>query len=362
MATASSATRPRPQVTEISPRPGEADLSVDLQRFARGPVMPDVRQLSQVSNWQSAATIAVQWGLILAAGMAAVCVGTWWSYLLAMIVIGSRQLALGVLVHDGTHYLLFTHRKVNDMVCDLFCAFPVGLSTSLYRKTHLAHHRFTNTSDDPDWVVMQRDDDFHFPKTPREALGLLVRSSLGLNLYKMKNLMVNWSPSTNLFKPINEDFPLRARVAFVLSTALVYLAAIASGYWWQALLLYGVPALTVFHFFNQVRLTAEHIGAPGTHELNATRTVIPTRLERFLIAPLGVNFHLEHHLFPSVPWRNLSRLHRRLMEEPEFRAQAHITRSYLGPRKGLVGELLMPGDAAAESVRLAHDAAPGTAK
>lgn len=329
---------------------GQAELVGPLPRFSRGRHVDEVRRLSQVSNWWSAFTIARQWVVILAAATAAVWVGTWWSYLCGALVIGSRQQALGVLVHDGTHYLLFTNRFWNDLICDLTCAFPVGLSTSLYRKTHLRHHRYTNTENDPDWVLQQADEDFRFPKTPREAWALFLKSLFGLNLHKMKNVLVHWSPGANLFTPLGRDFPLTNRVAFVLSTAAVYAVLISTGWWLPALWLYALPALTLFHFFNRMRATAEHICTPGTHELNATRTVLASPLEKLLIAPCGVHYHLEHHLFPSVPCRNLGRLHEQLMHDDEFRSQAHLTRSYFGVRRGLLGELLRhPGDASAEA-------------
>ncbi|MBW3599736.1 MAG: fatty acid desaturase, partial [Planctomycetes bacterium] len=101
---------------------------------------------------------------------------------------------------------------------------------------------------------------------------------------------------------------------------------------------------TLMNLFNRLRATAEHVGAPWTHELNSTRTVVPTWLERLTIAPMNVSYHLEHHLFPSVPGPNLDKLHRLLMEDESFREHAHITRGYTG----VVRELMTPkvsGDA-----------------
>ena len=73
--------------------------------------------------------------------------------MLAAAIIGSRQQALGILVHDATHYLLYKNRTVNDIVSDLCCGFPVNISTTLYRSTHFRHHRFANTEQDPDLVL-----------------------------------------------------------------------------------------------------------------------------------------------------------------------------------------------------------------
>ena len=59
---------------------------------------------------------------------------------------------------------------------------------------------------------------------------------------------------------------------------------------------------------------------------------------------MNINYHLEHHLFPSVPGRNLGRLHRVLMEDPEYRSSAHITHSYFGLKQGVIAELIVPED------------------
>lgn len=336
-----SRTRPSPLSEETSTSSG-AEFSLRLPRFSRAIVMDDVRRLSHVSNLRSALIIAWQWIVIFTAGYAAVHFGHWLGFVLAGIVISGRQQALGVLMHDGAHYLLFTNRALNDIASDLFLAFPMGLSTTLYRSTHFQHHRFTNTSDDPDTVLQQADSDWHWPKSRREGIWLILRSLFGLNLHRTIKAFQTWSPSTNLFRPLSDAYPLRARLVFVLSTPLVFWAVLTTGLWYWAIWLWLIPALTLTNLTSRVRSTAEHILAPSTHELNATRTVLPTWLERLTVAPLGINYHIEHHLFPSVPGPNLAELHGRLMQEEEFRTRAHITRGYAHPGHGVLGELTHP--------------------
>jgi fatty acid desaturase len=48
------------------------------------------------------------------------------------------------------------------------------------------------------------------------------------------------------------------------------------------------------------------------------------------VAPKNVNFHIEHHFYPSVPFYRLPQLHRTLMSKAEFKDSVHVTRSYLG--------------------------------
>ena len=77
--------------------------------------------------------------------------------------------------------------------------------------------------------------------------------------------------------------------------------------------LYAVPGLFWASFVNRVRLTAEHGGVEMTKELDTTRTIIPSWFDRLIVAPVGVSYHLEDHIFPFVPGHRLAELHRRLM-------------------------------------------------
>lgn len=317
------------------------EFAASLERYPRKHVTAEVRRLSQVNGWRTTGLLVLHWSIVLLAGWAAVASGHWAVYALAMVVIATRQQALGVMLHDATHYLLYKNRTVNDVVSDLFVAFPLGMSTDLYRATHFRHHRYTNTEDDPDLRYQRKDADWYdWPKTRLGCAWVVVKSLLGLNVHKAHEPYKMWSPWMNILRPLDGKprYPLRARVLLVLSTAAFYAAIIGSGLIIPALLLWAVPGLTIMNLFNRLRATAEHLHTPSTHELNATRTVIPTWFERLSIAPMNVSYHLEHHLFPSVPGPNLAKLHRVLMQDEEFRTKAHLTHSYVG----LLRELMTP--------------------
>ena len=98
-----------------------------------------------------------------------------------------------------------------------------------------------------------------------------------------------------------------------------------------------VPYLSTFFMFQYIRSVAEHYGELSyDHLLSSTRSVKPNLIERFFIAPHQVGFHLEHHLYPGVPFYNLPKLHELLMQEEEYQEKAHITKGYLS---GLMNEL-----------------------
>lgn len=86
---------------------------------------------------------------------------------LGVSLIGAGQHRLAGLGHEGAHYILLKHRKLNELVSDWFCMFPLFATTEQYRQIHLGHHEYTN-----DW---ERDPELlnlgetrmmnHFPMT-----------------------------------------------------------------------------------------------------------------------------------------------------------------------------------------------------
>jgi fatty acid desaturase len=78
----------------------------------------------------------------------------WWNIpvtIAAIVLVGAGQHQLSGLAHEGSHYILFRSRILNDLACDLLCMFPLFASIYHYRLQHLAHHQFVNDPDrDPD--------------------------------------------------------------------------------------------------------------------------------------------------------------------------------------------------------------------
>ena len=69
-------------------------------------------------------------------------------YLLAVMVIGSRQHALLILGHDASHYRYLPTRWQNDLFANLLLMWPTFASVEGFRKFHGTHHQFTNLPGD----------------------------------------------------------------------------------------------------------------------------------------------------------------------------------------------------------------------
>jgi len=312
------------------------------QVFDKGKYGKLVRELSRVSVWRTLWAIGVQWAVIVAAFGAAIWSGHWAVYILAAIVVTTRQHAMGILIHDACHYRLFPNRKLNDLLSDLLVGFHMGMSTSLYRKWHYPHHRYVNTDRDPEWLGEQTDPDtWSFPKTKMDMVRVFAKDIFGLNIIKMAAIMGIWSPWSRLFISSKDPagIPVREKVSLIFFAVVVGYALMHFDLMIPYLLLWMLPSLTLLNVVFKFRSYAEHKVVRNKNELSDSRTVSPSLLERFFIAPLHVSRHLEHHLFPSVPFFNLGRLHRELMKDPVFRAEAHHTQEYLDPHRGVLAEL-----------------------
>lgn len=309
-------------------------------RYSRRGTLALIRQLSVVDNRRNALLLALQWVIIVGSGAVAIHVDRIPVYLLAGLIIGTRIQCLAVMMHDACHGMLFSNRRINDFIGDIFVSYPLMMSIHLYRANHMVHHRHTNTMRDYDYRVQRKDKDQHFPKSRRAMAWLLVRSMFGLNYYRVARAGRIWAPIANFHNPgrFGYDYRLALRIRYVVWAVLVYGLILWTPFRWQILGLFMIPLLIWANLFNRIRATAEHNGVADEQELNGTRTVIPTLLDRFLIAPLNVSYHLEHHLFPSVPWHNLRRLHAHLMTDPAYAADAHITHGYAG----VIRELTLP--------------------
>jgi fatty acid desaturase len=286
-----------------------------------------VKQLSQLRPFVSSAHIALEWSLMLAAAI--VCWRFWHPalYVLTVAFIGARQHALIVLAHDAAHWRLFRTRAINDWVGELLLAWPFVLFTmQAYRRNHLPHHRHINTDRDPDWVRKQ-DSEWRFPMTRLKLARLLILDVLGVGFVKFvivaTKLPRSAASDTNRGNAFNVG-----RLVFLIAGAVTISV---SQLWIPFLLFWVLPYITWMQLCFHVRSIAEHFAIRGRTGIYAqTRTVLPTWLERVFILPKNASYHLEHHLFPSVPFYRLPELHRQLMNEPSYRESAHITRGYLG--------------------------------
>ncbi len=259
-------------------------------------------QLSARSSWIGLALVAACWGLIIAAGALFVLWPNPLSYVLAVMLIGARQLGLAILMHDAAHGALHPNQKLNDWVGEWLCAAPVGARLESYRAYHLKHHRYTEQPEDPDLALSAP-----FPISRASFWRKVVRDLTGQTFLKQRG--------AQLFGGRKPGEGVNASThRFLLTNAILFAGLALAGYWWAYPALWIVPMATWLPLVTRLRNIAEHACVrAGDDPFTHARTTYANLFERLLIAPYWVHFHAEHHVFMHVPCYRLERMHKVLM-------------------------------------------------
>jgi fatty acid desaturase len=306
----------------------------------------DVRELATLSRFRLIFALGRQWAVIAAAVVVAAYFGSPWAYVPVIFVIASRQHALGIIMHDATHYRLFKNRTANDLVSDWFCAFPTGLSTQGYREEHLEHHRHTGSTDDPYFVMFQGDTVWSWPKSRFQAARVLLADVSGWNTLRSMRMQLPWTALGQWLRHRRDSLGprcLRDLISYAVFWGVTATLLTLCGGWKLFLLCWFVPGMTFYQLFVRLRWISEHPFDQTVAAGYETRHVEGTWLERLTIAPLNINYHIAHHLFPGVPFYRLPAVHERLLQCPAYREQADRYRDYLGENESVRAELVTTG-------------------
>lgn len=231
---------------------------------------------------------------------------TWFSWVSIVCL-----LAYGVLYgsagdsrwHEAGHGTAFKTRWMNEVVYQIAC-FTMMRNPTVWRWSHARHHT--------DTIVVGRDPEILAQRPPR--LGLLVLNLIGLvdvrlALVAMARYLVGRLTADERDFIPDSEVPKVRRVAWIwLGIYLVVTAlTIATGSIIPFLLiglprLYGCWHMVICGFIQHLGL-AEDV---TDHRLN-TRTCYMNPVSRFVY--WNMNYHVEHHMFPLVPYHRLAELH-----------------------------------------------------
>ncbi|MBW2509669.1 MAG: fatty acid desaturase, partial [Deltaproteobacteria bacterium] len=120
-----------------------------LERFSAD----EIRELRIIEDRRAWLTLMVDYGLIAAAMALVAHLPNVLSVVLALFIIGTRQLGLAVVMHESAHHTLFRNRWLNDFAGNWLAGYPIYLSADMYRAHHLEHHAKTWTEGDPDLAL-----------------------------------------------------------------------------------------------------------------------------------------------------------------------------------------------------------------
>jgi fatty acid desaturase len=223
--------------TDVMTTPSLADAAFKSR-------LQDLRRTDNLTNWFYVARTYLYLALVLGLTVwffeahESWGLSWWWNVpvaLGAIVLVGAGQHQLSGLAHEGSHYILFRNRILNDLVSDLLCMFPLFASIYHYRLQHLAHHQFVNDPDrDPD--VSQLRTSGHwlgFPLPKRSFLVALVKQLWPLRLIRFMRVRAKYNATGTDSTPylIKGLKPSKAAVLVGIAYLLAMLGSLASLYY-----------------------------------------------------------------------------------------------------------------------------------
>jgi len=278
-----------------------------------------IQRLTRRSPWRATLPILLDFAVIALA--LSVALAYWFSLpvtILCVLIIGVKQHALFVIAHDAAHYLLYDNRRINDLVGRV-CATVQGLSMCTYRVIHRLHHNNLYGELDPDTALHGG-----YPRGKWYLIRKLLKDLSGLTAWKTYAYFLGGAPALNTrtnvaLRPLDDTSPKLKGEArndrnVVIVFHLVMLGVFAwSGYLLQYLVLWILPLVTVVQAILRLRAISEHGATTDfSSPLTAARTNVAPAWLAWLIFPHHVNYHIEHHLYASVPHYHLRELHREM--------------------------------------------------
>jgi len=272
----------------------------------------DWEALSHRSSWKGLALVAHCWAVIILSGALFVIWPNPLTYIVAVVLIGGRQLGLAILMHDAAHGCIHPNLKVNDWVGQWLCGAPTNAALDRYRSYHLQHHKYAQQAEDPDLGLSAP-----FPITRDSLRRKIVRDLTGQTFYKQRikptiDAFRQGQPFGKTFKAVVEFWS-----PFLITNAVMLGVLTAAGLWWAWFALWLVPMATWYPLITRLRNIAEHalIAKNEADPLRHARTTHANWLERAVLAPYWVNYHCEHHMFMHLPCWSLPKAHKLLEKQ-----------------------------------------------
>ena len=279
----------------------------DAEWYASNIPRPRMKELMQRRNGPAIRdTLLWLAGLVVSGTLGYLNWGTWWAlpcFFVYGVLYGSTSDSRW---HESVHRTAFRTVWLNDVLYEI-ASFMVFRESVSWRWSHTRHHT--------DTIIVGRDPEIAVPRPP-DLLGVAMaffslRSAPKEFVRMLKHCLGHLTPAELTYIPESEHHKVfrNARI-YVLIYAAVIAAAIATHSILPLLYLglpsfYGAWLMVVFGLTQHAGLAEDVLD----HRLNC-RTVYMNPLFRFLYWEM--NYHVEHHMFPLVPYHSLGKLHQEL--------------------------------------------------
>eukprot|EP01129_Flabellula_baltica_P002505 TRINITY_DN12319_c0_g1_i1.p1 TRINITY_DN12319_c0_g1~~TRINITY_DN12319_c0_g1_i1.p1 ORF type:complete len:467 (+),score=81.56 TRINITY_DN12319_c0_g1_i1:139-1401(+) len=249
-------------------------------------------------------------------------------WLLGAIALGVFYQQAGWLGHDLCHHQVFKNRKVNNFFAYLTGNTLAGFSVNWWKDRHNTHHAITNVLEsDPDidnlplfsWTEKELDRVLAFPLAryliPYQHLYFPIFTPFLKLIWCLQSFFFLSDQTTqnkSYYKSITaEKYTLALHWLMVAS----FLYCIPSGYRILAFMISegiggaGIALVVFMNHYACEKLSEDEYDENHsfiTLQLSSTRNIHPGLITDWLCG--GLNYQVEHHLFPTVPRNKLNAL------------------------------------------------------
>ena len=236
--------------------------------------------------------------IILPIWAVAYLIGSFWQSNLVLTV--ALFVLLGIyinkvifLLHDLAHETSFTSKAANSFWGEFLSGFVITNFGS-FKELHLYHHSRYGETDDPQGLDYLN---YHHT-TAGKLFWHLTRPLVGYNFFKI--LQLNKARDKERKKSKTYFF-----LSVIAQQGIVFLLLSSWGQHWYIYFLYPMAAGSVGLFCSQIRGFCEHVAFTEFASEKAVRSHKFNLLEWFFLYDNGFNYHVEHHMIPSLPSANL---------------------------------------------------------
>jgi fatty acid desaturase len=306
----------------------------------------ELSELNKIVPMRALLAIAWLWVLVASAWLAAMLIDRWWVTVAAAVFVGNRYYSLFIIGHDGLHRRLHPKIQINDFINDMFILGPIGAITRINRLNHMNHHSSLATEADPDGYKYSS----RISYSP--IMYFISFTGLPFVLQAVRNVFLG-TPKPKAEPRINERYRFRD-IAILVFWQLFLAAALTFMFgWWGYFLMWWLPVYAFTYAADIARVFCEHSVADNGPVRLASRLVTyqSNQLELAIFAPMNMNHHVAHHLWPSIPFYNLPKATELLYSrtrslpdnvlKPQMRASyVSYLRNYYSSIKRHAGQLL----------------------
>lgn len=286
-----------------------------------------VREASRIDNIHGWLYLLGDWSVWIVAIAANVVLNHPITYVIVLVVIGSRMRALANLLHEAAHRKLFATKFLNRIIGTTLCGWPLAVSYSKYIDQHKLHHvHLWDSSRDPDIGL------YTLTKTEHGS---------ALRCTRWKFWVIHVLGSVVPVMPIRRlAFDVmpnpKKLVMLTILAALLTLGYVYTDIWLvHMLFLYWlVPFIATYQTIAYWAELGEHGGLMMLGKRWGSRNWHGSLVSRWIIGPHSDDsFHLLHHWFPSVPHYRLSGVDRVCVREwPAYARQHHCSGFFISNR------------------------------